>query len=111
MATSSFNRDVVINQDNYESLLEIIYDDTPVKVSFEGVRKIERYELRVKSPDPPIPFIILVPLTCVELTFPKISTSMAVFKEMIPSLRARPGLFDISEGRSTSLFLKKGRSS
>lgn len=41
MATSSFNRDVVINQDNYESLLEIIHDDTPVKVSFEGVRKIE----------------------------------------------------------------------
>ena len=41
MATSSFNRDVVINQDNYESLLEIIHDDNPKMASFEGVRKIE----------------------------------------------------------------------
>lgn len=41
MATSSFDRNVIINQDNYESLLDIINDDTPVKVSFEGVRKIE----------------------------------------------------------------------
>ena len=36
----------------------------------DGLRNIDRYPLRAKSPDPPMPFMILVPITCVELTFP-----------------------------------------
>ena len=41
MATSSFNRNVKITKDNYQSLLDIVNDDAPIKASFEGVRKIE----------------------------------------------------------------------
>ncbi len=41
MATSSFNRNVIINKDNIESLIDIVEDETPIKVDFKGVRKIE----------------------------------------------------------------------
>ena len=34
------------------------------------VTKIAKCALRAKSPEPPIPFIILVPQTCVEFTLP-----------------------------------------
>ena len=35
-----------------------------------GVTKIEMYALRAKSPDPPIPFWMREPITCVEFTLP-----------------------------------------
>ena len=36
----------------------------------EGHEKIEMYALRVKSPEPPMPFIIFVPQMWVEFTLP-----------------------------------------
>ena len=37
----------------------------------DGHEKIDRYALRVKSPEPPMPFIICRPITWVEFTLPK----------------------------------------
>ena len=65
----------------------------------DGQEKMEIYALRVKSPEPPIPFIIRVPVTWVELMLPKISASRAVFMEMTPSRRITSGLLEISDGR------------
>jgi hypothetical protein len=36
----------------------------------DGQVKIERYELRVKSPEPPMPFMSCCPMTCVLFTLP-----------------------------------------
>ena len=55
----------------------------------------------------PIPFIILVPTTWVELTLPKMSASRAVFIEITPSRRIISGLFEISPGRISTLSRKK----
>jgi hypothetical protein len=66
-----------------------------------GQVKTDRYALRVKSPEPPMPFIIcFVPSRACCLTLPKISTSMAVLMEMTPSRRITSGLLLISCGRS-----------
>jgi len=48
----------------------------------------------------PIPFIIVLPITCVELTLPARSNSMAVFIETTPMRRTISGLLEISCGRS-----------
>ena len=69
-------------------------------LAVDGQVKIERYALRVKSPEPPMPFIIWRPITCVLFTLPKMSTSMAVLIEMMPSRRITSGLLLISCGRS-----------
>ena len=53
------------------------------------------YALRVKSPEPPIPFIILVPHTWVELMLPKISASRGVLMVIRPKRRATSGLLEI----------------
>lgn len=78
-------------------------------LAVEGVVKIEMYALRVKSQEPPMPFIILVPRTCVELTFPKMSASRAVLIVMSPSRRATSGLLESSSGRRQTCCLKKSR--
>ena len=67
------------------------------------------YALRVKSPEPPIPFIILVPHTWVELMLPKISASRAVLMVIKPRRRATSGLLLISCGRRTNLSRKKSK--
>lgn len=41
MATSSFDRNVIINKENYESLEKIIEDKSSVNVDFKSMRKIE----------------------------------------------------------------------
>ena len=76
----------------------------------DGHEKIEMYALRVKSPEPPMPFIILVPSTWVEFTHPKMSASRAVFMAITPSRLMTSGLFDISAGRMRILSWKKSRS-
>ena len=60
----------------------------------------------MKSPEPPMPFIILVPVTCVEFTLPKISASRAVFIVISPRRRTTSGLLVISPGRSMILSWK-----
>ena len=70
-------------------------------LAVDGQVKIERYALRVKSPDPPMPFISFRPITCVLFTLPKISTSIAVLMEMMPRRRMTSGLLLISCGRSS----------
>ena len=39
-------------------------------LALDGVMKIEMKALRAKSPEPPIPFMIEVPMMCVEFTLP-----------------------------------------
>ena len=39
-------------------------------LALEGVMKIEMKALRAKSPEPPMPFMIEVPMMWVELTLP-----------------------------------------
>jgi len=39
-------------------------------LALDGVMKIDRKALRAKSPEPPIPFMIAVPMMWVELTLP-----------------------------------------
>ena len=56
-----------------------------------------------------MPFISFRPITCVLLTFPKMSTSMAVLTEMMPSRRMISGLLLISCGRSTTRERKNFR--
>ena len=70
-------------------------------LAVDGVVKIEIYALRVKSAEPPIPFIIFEPRTCVLLMFPKISASKAVLIVTNPKRRANSGLFESSDGRRT----------
>src|ERR1022692_664695 len=77
--------------------------------SVGGELKIEMYALRVKSPDPPMPFIRFRPITWVELTFPDRSTSMAVFMEITPRRRTSSGWFEISCGRKRTRDLKNSR--
>ena len=69
-------------------------------LAVDGHVNIDRYALRVKSPEPPMPFIIFRPITCVLLTLPKMSTSIAVLIEMMPSRRMTSGMLEISCGRS-----------
>ena len=45
-----------------------MFEITPPFVT-EGQEKMERYALRVKSPEPPMPFMIEEPQTCEEFTF------------------------------------------
>ena len=73
----------------------------------DGQLNIDVYALRVKSAEPPMPFIIFVPTTCVEFTFPNMSASRAVFIVMTPSRRITSGLFDISAGRMITLSWKR----
>src|SRR5208282_676155 len=75
--------------------------------STDGQVKIEMWAFLVKSPEPPIPFIICLPMRCVELTLPKRSTSSAVLIEMIPRRRTTSGLFEISCGRKMRRRRKK----
>ena len=78
-------------------------------LAVEGQVKMERKALRAKSPDPPMPFIMLRPRTWVLLTLPVMSTSMAVLMERMPRRRMTSGLLVISCGRSRSLERKKSR--
>ena len=74
-------------------------------LAIDLVTNIAKWALRAKSPEPPIPFIIRVPHTCVEFTLPYISNSSAVFIAIIPKRRTISGWFEISWGRNTSLSL------
>ena len=78
-------------------------------VIVDGVVKMDNMAERVKSPEPPIPFIILVPDTWVELMLPNISASKAVLMATRPRRRATSGLLEISCGRSRILSLKKSK--
>lgn len=40
MATSSFDRDIIINETNVESLIKIVNDNSKVKVDLSNVRDI-----------------------------------------------------------------------
>ena len=42
MATSSFDKNVIINKNNQKSLIEIIDKQYDTKKSFSGIRKIEK---------------------------------------------------------------------
>lgn len=41
MATSSFDRNVKINNENYESIKEIVKDKSKTNIDFKNMRKIE----------------------------------------------------------------------
>jgi len=55
--------------------------------SGRGQVKIEMKALRVKSPDPPMPFMMLRPMIWVLFTLPNRSVSIAVLIEIRPSRR------------------------
>ena len=75
----------------------------------DGQVKMERNAFRAKSPEPPMPFIMLRPSTWVLFTLPVMSTSMAVLMAMMPRRRTISGLLLISCGRSTNLERKNSR--
>ena len=68
----------------------------------EQYRQSERLALHKEMAEAPMPFIIRCPHKCVEFTWPKTSTSKAVFMEMMPNCRTMAGLLEISCGRSTN---------
>lgn len=67
----------------------------------DSVAKMLILPLRAKSPLPPNPFIILVPMMWVELTLPYKSTSMGVLSAITPKRRMTSGWLETSLGRMT----------
>ena len=63
--------------------------------------------MRVKSPEPPMPFMIRLPMMWVELTLPYRSTSTMPFMPMQPSRRTSSGWLEISCGRMMMRSRKK----
>ena len=75
----------IFRDDDFDGVFAVIQVETIgtnalILPSFavDGVVKMDNMAERVKSPEPPIPFIILVPDTWVELMLPNISASKAV---------------------------------
>ncbi|MNV59759.1 hypothetical protein D3C71_1522030 [compost metagenome] len=65
-------------------------------LAVDGLRNADRNPLRAKSPEPPMPFMIRVPITWVELTLPYRSTSIIPFMPMQPRRRTSSGWLEIS---------------
>ena len=103
--------DTLVGDDDVDAVLAVVgvghhgQEGAPPLLAL-GQEKMEMKALRVKSPLPPIPFIMRVPSTWVELTLPKMSASMAVFMAMTPRRRITSGLLLISAGRITILSWK-----
>ena len=72
-------------------------------LAVDGVRKNEVNALRAKSPEPPRPFIIFVPIRCVEFTLPYRSASSMPFMARMPRRRTSSGWLEISWVRRISL--------
>ena len=70
-------------------------------LAVEALRKIDRKPLRAKSAEPPSPFMMLLPITWVELMLPYRSASIIPFMPMQPSRRTISGWLEISCVRIT----------
>ena len=65
-------------------------------LAVDVLRNTDKKPLRAKSPEPPMPFMIELPITWVELMLPYRSASSIPFMPMQPRRRTSSGWLEIS---------------